>query len=433
MKILRDYLLEIVLAIVSFLLLLLLLLPYFSGHKIQTDYSDVLTTLGKSTGLSFEAVSYQRNWFSSNARLIAKDSNQEIVFEAVHEIVHGPLYLGLLLQGRSPVVNMVIKGHIIMAMSVQESEQYRKFLNVISPVALSVYMDYDGDAVVSLSATGKTAQTGGSSQFHIKTVELDMEYMASSDRLEGELVIPELSFYGKQFIELENLMFGFEQELSANKTGDMVLSFASLKFKYLQQIVDLRKVSARVKRVINAGLLDLGFDLNISKLNIFNEQLNSFSLGMLVSGLDLTGVSFFKHEYDLGLLLNEQAFTSLKVEPFGFFSEHGVMTSELMLTTEADHVPENEEFWSNKSVGFNAELTLAVFRRIYELASLYSETEMNSFDVFKKRLFKLNYIDNSLGKVNINISGKNKNFIVNNHNLSYEKLSNTLKSSIFRD
>jgi len=433
MKILRDYLLEIILAIISFSLLLLLLLPYFSGYKIQTDYSDALTTLSKSAGLSLETVSYQRNWFSSNARLIAKNSRQEIVFEVIQEIVHGPLYLGLILQGRSPVVNMVVKGHFIMAEPVQGSEQYAVFLSSLSPVTLSAYMDYDGDAVISLQASGNTTKKEDSSQFQIKTVSLDMEYTASSDQLEGELIIPELSFYGKQFVELENLMFGFEQVFLANKSGDMVLSFSSLKFKHLQRIVDLRKVSARIKRSVNAGLHDLGFDLNVSKLNVFNEQVNNLSLRMLVSGLDLTGVSFFTRESNLASSLKDQMFSLIRIKPFSFFSEHGAMRSELSLTTEVDQVSDNEEFWSNKSLSLNAELTPAVFRRIYELSSDYSESEKNSFDVFKNRLYKLNYIDNSLGKVKINISGKNKNFVVNNHSLSYEKLSNTLESSVFRN
>jgi len=433
MKILRDYLLEIILAIISFSLLLLLLLPYFSGYKIQTDYADALATLSKSTGLSLETVSYQRHWFSSDARTIAKNSRQEIVFDAVHEIVHGPLYLGLILQGRSPVINMMLKGHVIMARPVKESEQYAVFLNSLAPVTLSAYMDYDGDAVISLEASAKDAKKEGSGQFHIETVNLDMEYIASSDQLKGEINISELSFYGKQFVELENLMLGFEQTLLSNQTGDMVLSFSSLKFKHLQRIVDLRKVSARIKRSVNAGLHDLGFDLNVSKLNVFNEQINNFSLRMLVNGLDATWLSFLNRERDLVSSLKDQVFSSISIKPLNFFSEHGAMKSELVLTTESDSASDNEEFWSNKSLSFNAELTPAVFRRIYELSSDYSESEKNSFDVFKKRLFKLNYIDNSLGKVNINISGKNKNFVVNNHSLSYEKLSNTLEYSVFRN
>ncbi len=436
MNIIRDYLLEIVLAIVSFILLLLLVLPYFSGYKIQSDYSGLINSVSQNTGLSFEVVEFQRHWFRSDARLLVKDKRHQVLFEFKHQIIHGPLYLGLLLEGRSPLVNMVIKG-TISPDNIQQG-LFSKVLLSSQPVQVKAYIGFNNDAVASILMPAINDKVAGVT-YQTEKFNVDLQYYSDESRFKGEVSIPALISYDQSRLELEDFILNFDEVITNEGfSGDIVLSFDLLKFISKQRVIDFRKISARFKNSMRNNFLDLGFDINVSKINLFNEQINSLSFGLQVSRLNLTrdneGFLLLKNSdflFDDEFDFSRYKYESVEVDPFNFYSEHGTFSTSMMLKMNTDDIVKNTNYFSNKDAELDVSLSIGLFKRVYEIISSNTSMSLQQFNLFAREMLKLNYMTRNLDKLKINISAKDDVFIINDQKVKFNDLSNNFMSNVF--
>ena len=436
MNIIRDYLLEIVLAIVSFILLLLLVLPYFSGYKIQSDYSGLINSVSQNTGLSFEVVEFQRHWFRSDARLLVKDKRHQALFEFKHQIIHGPLYLGLLLEGRSPLVNMVIKG-TISPDNIQQG-LFSKVLLSSQPVQVKAYIGFNNDAVASILMPAINDKVAGVT-YQTEKFNVDLQYYPDESRFKGEISIPALISYDQSRLELEDFILNFDEVITNDGfSGDIVLSFGLLKFISKQRVIDFRKVSARFKNAMKNNSLDMGVDINVSKINLFNEQINSLSFGLLVNKLNLTRVKedfvFFKNSATISddeLDFSRYEYESLKIDPFNFYSEHGTFLVSMMLKTNGNNFVKNTNYFSDKDAELDVSLSLGLFKRVYEIISSNTSVSLQQFNLFARKMLKLNYMTRNLDKLKVNIFAKDDVFVINDQKVNFNDLSNNFMSNVF--
>lgn len=422
MKFIRGHILEILLGIISFILLLLMVLPYLSGYKIQSDYSQLIKLFSKGNALSFEVISYERHWFKSDAMLIVKDQERNVLFEFSHQIIHGPLYLGLVLDGHSPFVNMVIKGGA--SLDKLPSEIYSVFLEPENQVNINAYVGFNSDIVAKFSIL----EANINNELHTKLnqkIELNLQYDSQNSHYKGEVLIPRLASNDETFFELENFTLNFDEQYN-NKvaSGDVVLSFDLLKLKLNSRILDFRKVSARFENSIVNELLDVGFDINVSKINLFNEQINSLSFGLEAEKFNLQ----FMDQMHVGF--NGYVFQSLKIKPFDLYTEHGVFSAHAVIKSNLDDTVIPKNFFSDKSTSLEAVLSMSLLRRIYEVVSLNSVVPMKNVDAFVKKIFELKYVDRDLSRVRLKVSAMNNVFIVNDVKTDFDHLRDEIMSSV---
>ena len=422
MSVFRDYWLEIVLAVVSVFLLLLSVLPYFSGYIIQADYSHLVKKISNGTDFSFEVVSYERHWFRSDAKLIVKNADQATLFEFNHQIIHGPLYLGLLLEGRSPFVNMVIKGSMLPK-NMTDDYVFRIVSSEIM-VHIKAYVAFNGDVYANLSIP-ESKVNKNLVVAETKKIDFDLYYTEHENRYKGEIHIPELLSSDQSFFELENLILSFDEVYKNNAiVGDLVLSFDLMKLKVKSRIIDFRRVSARFEHSLGKSLLDLDVDLKMSKINLFNEQVNSLSLSLGLNDFNLLQVNEF------GVELEKYAFTSFSVKSLNFYSEHGTYAMNAQVKRkEADPIVALNYF-SDKRSDVEVSLNLKLFRRIYEIVSSNIDVSTQNVNVFLRSMLKLKYLNLHLDKMKVKISGDNDIFIINDKKTDLDHLTENFMSNI---
>lgn len=422
MEYIRGYLLEILLGIISFILLLLMVLPYLSGYTIQSDYSQLIKLFSKDKALSFEVISYERHWFKSDAMLIVKDEERNVLFEFNHQIIHGPLYLGLILDGRSPFVNMVIKGGA--SLDKLPSEIYSVFLEPENQVYINAYVGFNSDIVANVSISEVNIKNEPHARLNQK-IKLNLQYDSQNSHYKGEVSIPKLLSNNKSFFELENFILNFDEQYKDKvASGDVVLSFDLLKLKLNSRILDFRKVSARFENSIVNELLDVDLDINVSKINLFNEQINSLSFGLEAEKIDLKFIDQRLVDF------NRYVFQSLKITPFDLYTEHGVFSAHAVIKNNPDDVVTPKNFFSDKSSSMEAALSMNLLRRIYEVVSLNSNIPMKNVDAFIKKMFELKYVDRHLNRVKVKVSAMNNVFIINDVKTDFDHLRDEIMSSV---
>lgn len=430
MRIIRDYWLEIVLAIFSFTLLLLTVLPYFYGFKIQSDYARLISSVSDNSGLVIEVVSYEKHWFSSNAELMIKDQDKQFLYKFKHKIIHGPVYLGLLLDGRSPLVSMVIKGMI------QPAKIDQSFLSKIlsaNPVQLNAYIGFNGvDEVVALLPA--VSQKVDGITFQVAAANLKMKYFSHENRFKGDITTPSILLYGRSHVEVERFLLNFDEVVDSHGvSGDIVLSFDALKFRLMQRSVNLKAISSRFKNSITDDLLNLEMDFNASKLNLFNEQVNSLSFGLNVEKFDLGKISkdIFYAYNEPYFDLTAYEYNLLNIDHFNFFSEYGTFSATMLMKSAGKNQLTQMNYLSTKDSELSVRLSTDLLKRLYELVFSNIDVPVKNVDVVLKNMLRLRYLDKNLDKIKLNVSGKDNVFIINDQRVGFDDLSNNIMKNIF--
>ena len=113
MNVKRISAMEIFLWFFAFILFLLVASPFVLGFKIKNDYPAVLAELSDLVQADIQIASYERGFFSSNAVLDIGLNGVPFKFQLKENIIHGPIYLGLINQGKLPFVAAVATGELL--------------------------------------------------------------------------------------------------------------------------------------------------------------------------------------------------------------------------------------------------------------------------------------------------------------------------------
>ena len=436
MKLFRDYFYEMILIVISFFLLVLLVAPYWFGYKMQTNYEDVLKTLSDNTDYSFEVISFNRGWFSTDADLLVKNSSNETLFYLKHQIIHGPVYLGLLLEGNSPVVSMVIKGDVIPVAN--KENIFSILFQDTKRIGVHAVIHSNADSVLTLNVPDIDRNIGAM-KYEFENIDFKLKYFSDSNRYQGELSSKQIKLVGTSVFDVSNLILSFDQIINKdNLDGDLVLSFSSLKTKMAEQMLDIKQLSLRLRNKKASGLLGLDIDTNASVINVYNEQINGLSLGVKISDVKYNylkekvyGMLAANTEENVYIPDDYTFFTTLNVEPFDFITEHGSFSSKLSLTQNP--VVSNEEGRYFMKVKPTLDLLVGdtLFKRIYEI--IVSNYRLNSEESnqFIHSMIKLNYLEKNSNKYQLRLSTKDEKFMINDLLIDHDDLKNNLSSAFF--
>lgn len=425
MRAIRDYLLEIFLAIVSLALLLMIVSPYWFGYTMQDDYEDILTNFAASTDYSYEVISYNRSWFTTDAVLLVKDSSAQALAYLKHQIVHGPVYFGLLLQGRSPWVSMVIKANWLPA------DIHQPLLaQVMSPdesVNLLAIIHHNRDAEISLMIPALNAAVN-EVVYQTSAMALDLQYRSAGNHFIGQLNLPFVSAKNGHHLQVDNTVFSFNQTYEKQSfSGDAVLSLASLKLKSKNEMIDVRQLSSRVINSNDGSGPSFKLDINASKINLFNEQVNSLNISSVVGGIAfkqtegraVNAISLAAIQYD-----------KIQIKPFSFFTEHGTFRADLSLSDlRKKRNIFSKGFQYNKPV-LNFDISVGLFKRIYDViaSNLFAPIQESRF--FLNKFIALNYLINNQGKIQLRLSSRDDKIIINDHFINFNELSSQFLSAV---
>jgi len=436
MKLFREYFYEMILSIISICLLILMVAPYWFGFKMQTNYENVLASLSENTSYTYEVVTYSRGWFSTDADLLVKDSDNTPVFYLKHKIIHGPLYLGLLLKGQSPVVSMVIKGEVISVANTNKT--FFKLFDDSSRITLNAVIHSNDDAVVTLNVPDINKKIEDIS-YDFNNIKVKLKYFSESGQYQGEVTSDQIKIVGITPFEVSSLIVSFDQTLATNSlAGDLVVSFSELKTKLSDQMIDIRQFSTRLINNKSSDLLSLDLDANASVINVLNEQLNGLLFAAEITGVDYELIknnvlAFFAegnaNEY---FMFNDfYFFSALNVNSFDFVTEHGSFSSKLRLILGPLIDKSEKRYFMNVKPELNLSISNTLFRRIYEIVFDKNKLDTTEANKFVSSMIKYNYLEKNANKFQLRLSQKEGKFVVNDLLVGHDDFIENISSALF--
>jgi len=432
MKAIKDYLFEIFLAIISVCLLLLLVAPYWFGYQMQSSYEKLIGSISSNSNYSYEVVEFDRSWFSTHADLLIKSAANQPMFYFRHQIIHGPVYLGLMLEGKSPFVGLFIQGQLL---SIPESNHLlpQLFDNKNDPVRIEAVVKINDDAFLEFNIPD-VYKTISTSQYKVSGSALTLEYFSLANRFIGELKVDEFLVQGGSVIELSQLLLNFDQAvMQGSVAGDLVVSLDSLKLKLMDQLTSFMQLSARIKNKKTNSLMDLDIDVNAAKINAFNEQLNSLSLGVKLSSVyyDLFAGQIEDQIYsDVEKPVDWHVFDLLEVKPFSFFSEHGAFSSSLQLKSIASGNTDAIDFYHRYNTQLNVEVSDILLKRLYEIVISTFDTHKNDASLFINKMQQVNYLERNANKLLLRLQSKDGKYLINDLLIPYQDFEANLTNAL---
>ena len=139
----RISVLELLLWLLSFILVLVLLSPFALGFKIQDDYAQMVQKYADLAQIDLKVVQYDRGFYSSNVVLELRIPDLPVSLRFKEEMIHGPIYLGLINQGKSPFVAALIKGELITPTGYQA--QVQQLFAGQKPLVYQQVIDFSGN------------------------------------------------------------------------------------------------------------------------------------------------------------------------------------------------------------------------------------------------------------------------------------------------
>ena len=287
-------LVEILIWFIVFLLLLLVVSPFAMGFKIKSDYAVMVTDLSDMMQADVRIVSYSRGFFSSDAMLELKIPETPVDVKFKETIIHGPVYLGLLNQGKSPLVAAVINGELVIDPARQAEVQ--KVFKGQPPLVYQSIVSYTGD----VTSDGymppfdiEIEQETGPVNIQSSGLVLKSQYMVAAQSISGESTLGGLKWSdGQASFNSENLSMNFSARMGQNGLlmGDSNLALGKLDIQSAQDqfaIHDLRfrTISSEVGPLVNSSM-----QINAREIYASNERFGPATFNLSINGLNASSL-----------------------------------------------------------------------------------------------------------------------------------------------
>lgn len=271
-------------------LLLLIASPIVVGFLFQSHYQDTVNDMSESMQGDVKILSYDRGLYSSDAvlELTLPDMPETIRFQ--QEIIHGPVYLGLLNQGRMPLALGVIKGRLQVPADMQQ--QVNRFFKGQSPLQFQEIVEFSGESSyqVYVPPVNATIQDdAGHSRVLSSGALLTGRYVAADMTSTGELNMPHFSFSGQGgtfSVDAVKMNFSTRKGQTGMLTGDSNIGVKKIDFQsehdqFAMHDLTLNTVTNEVGRLINSSL-----NINTREIYASNERFGPVNLNLIVNGLN---------------------------------------------------------------------------------------------------------------------------------------------------
>ena len=291
----RISLFEIFIWIFVLLFLILVLSPFGLGFKIKNDYSILSQKMSDMMQADLSIVHYGRGYFSSDVTMELSLPGYPTVLTFKENIVHGPVYLGLLNQGKSPFVAAVVKGELDSVQNL-DSLINQIFSGKTALVYQSV-IDFAGNtdtegympAVDAVIDQGESSVSIQSSSMYMRSY-----YSASDEQISGESALPKFSLSSDDnTINLINFNINFSGKKGINNllVGDTVLSLEKLDIQSDTDQFALSKFFINSVTTEEPSLINSTIRLNAHEMLLSNQQLGPITFALTLNGLAASSIN----------------------------------------------------------------------------------------------------------------------------------------------
>lgn len=271
-------------------LLLLSLTPFALGFKVKSDYSKLITDVSNLSELNIKIVKYDRGFFSSDVILAVSLPDMQETLQFKEEVIHGPVYLALFNQGKSPFVAAVVKGQLDVSESQQAAIQQIFADN--NPLLYQTIIDFSGDVQAQYYVPAVNAQyVDEYGPVHIQSsgVVMQESFSIASGRLKGEIKIPAIKVKSELFsVTIESSNMSFSGIMGGNDIviGDSILSIGLLNIESADEQTSLRNLVVRSETSESAGLINSETRIDIRELLASNQKFGPLLLNVSLNGLN---------------------------------------------------------------------------------------------------------------------------------------------------
>ncbi len=279
---------EIFLYLLVFLFVLVALAPYAIGFKVKSDYTQLVNDLAQGLQLDLEIDNYEQGFFTSESRLrFSIDGTAESIY--INEtIIHGPLYLGLLSQGRSPFVAAVINGEL-------EADNTDDIATALfageKPLVYQNIVDFTGnvDSQAYVPAMSHTVMDeSGPGQMQTSGMIINQTYIPAQKMLKGDASVPSFRMHSNELnLTANHMEFSFSGEIGSSSlmTGDSVVSIGLLDVdsgdsQFAMRDMTLQSVSSEAGDLLNSGA-----KLAIREILASNHKFGPLNMNISMNGL----------------------------------------------------------------------------------------------------------------------------------------------------
>lgn len=285
---------EIFLWILVILLVLVAFTPFALGYKVKSDYTNVVSEMSRVLQLDINIDKYDQGLFSSNSVLSVSLPEISGKILVTNEIIHGPVYFGLLGQGKSPLAAAVVKGELVIPES--HEELLSKLFAEDKPLVYQSIIDFSGN----VETQSYMPDINISSQSNGSNVSLQMSGMVANDsfnmatgELKGEATIPAIRFSNDTTsIKSEAVSVSFSGALSESGVvmGDSVLSLGLFNIDSGDEQFSLRDLMVRSFTSESSALIDSGANFTVREMLASNQKFGPLKLNLSINGLDAQSV-----------------------------------------------------------------------------------------------------------------------------------------------
>jgi len=290
----RVSVLEVSIWITLVIFILLAFSPYIIGFKAKNDYTHLINQMSEISHLDLQVSNYSQGFYSSRATLSLNlpDYSETILFK--EEIVHGPIYLGLISQGKSPFIAAVINGQLdVESVSLAN---FKKLLSGTKPILYQHLVDFNGniDSQAYVPAM-KTLINDDANSIHFESSGAIYTQFISSENgsVKGELNVPSFKINENTFdMVLKDTVVSFSGKKGLNQLmiGDSVVSIGRLNIDSAEEQFAVRKLIVHSLSSEEGRFINTGAQISAREILASNQKFGPVAMNVSLNGLDVTSL-----------------------------------------------------------------------------------------------------------------------------------------------
>jgi uncharacterized protein YdgA (DUF945 family) len=281
---------EIILWLIAFCLIIVSLTPFALGFKIKSDYAALITNLSELSQVNIDIVNYEQGMFSSTALLVVNLPGMQEQIQFKEKIIHGPLYLGLLSQGKSPLVAAVVKGQLDV--SPEQQSMVQKIFSGQNPLVYQTTIDFAGDVSAQFYIPAvNTRFDDENGEVHIQSsgVIMNEQFSSASGLLKGDIQMPAFKV-NSELVDMraESVSMSFSGSMGANDivVGDSVVSLNLLNIDTGTEQFAMKDLVVHSVSSDSAGLINSNTRIDARELLASNQKFGPIVFDISINGIN---------------------------------------------------------------------------------------------------------------------------------------------------
>lgn len=286
---------EVLIWLVVIALVVLIASPFALGFKIQNDYSNIVRNMAALIQADAQIKQYDRGVFTSSVVLESTGSSLPFPLKFKETIVHGPVYLGLLSQGKSPFVAAVVKGEMLPVAGYEAI--YQKMFAGQSAVVYQHIIQLSGDFDIEeyVRPVNSVIELEDGTQLEIQSsgFTFNGHFSSSANKLTGESNLPVIKVVSDDVsFDARNIGISLSGGIGKNDLyiGDSVVSFGKFTIDSSNQQFAMHNFTVRSMTSEKGALIDSQVQMNIQEIFASNERFGPAALNISVNGMNATAL-----------------------------------------------------------------------------------------------------------------------------------------------